>query len=132
MLRILNRIVISMISQNDILLLGNLTWAIWSQPAGLRKLILSVICPASNFGSPLRKKLDPTIIANPSVNPNATMASYDSDSSDGEFEETNVLLGYASRSIEEGDDTISHLGGKPVRDSTSKLLCNPRPRLATA
>ena len=43
------------------------------------------------------------------------MASYDSDSSEGEFEETNVLLGYASRETEEGDDTVSHLGGQPVR-----------------
>lgn len=42
------------------------------------------------------------------------MASYDSDSSDGgEFEETNVLLGYASKDAEE--DTISKLGGHPVR-----------------
>ncbi|RSL79197.1 hypothetical protein CEP51_007552 [Fusarium floridanum] len=40
------------------------------------------------------------------------MASYDSDSSDGgEFEETNVLLGYASKDAEE--DTISKLGGHP-------------------
>lgn len=37
---------------------------------------------------------------------------YDSDSSDGEYEETNVLLGYASK--EAGDDTISRLGGRPV------------------
>lgn len=44
------------------------------------------------------------------------MASYDSDSSDGEFEETNVLLGYASRDAD--DDTISKLGGRPV-------CCNP-------
>jgi hypothetical protein len=41
------------------------------------------------------------------------MASYDSDSSDGEFEETNVLLGYASKEADE--DTISRLGGVPVR-----------------
>lgn len=40
------------------------------------------------------------------------MASYDSDSSDGEFEETNVLLGYASK--EADDDTVSKLGGRPV------------------
>ncbi|KAH7154913.1 programmed cell death protein 2 [Dactylonectria estremocensis] len=39
------------------------------------------------------------------------MASYDSDSSDGEFEETNVLLGYASK--EADDDTISRIGGCP-------------------
>ncbi|KAM0427257.1 hypothetical protein ACHAPT_007687 [Fusarium lateritium] len=39
------------------------------------------------------------------------MASYDSDSSDGEFEETNVLLGYASKDADE--DTISKLGGRP-------------------
>jgi len=41
------------------------------------------------------------------------MTSYDSDSSEGEFRETNVLLGYASREAEEGEDTISHLGGQP-------------------
>ncbi|KOS17483.1 putative 20S rRNA accumulation protein 4 [Escovopsis weberi] len=39
------------------------------------------------------------------------MADYDSDSSDGEFTETNVLLGYASKDAEE--DTISKLGGRP-------------------
>lgn len=39
------------------------------------------------------------------------MASYDSDSSDSEFEETNVLLGYASKDADE--DTISRLGGCP-------------------
>ncbi|KAF5017909.1 hypothetical protein F66182_10138 [Fusarium sp. NRRL 66182] len=42
------------------------------------------------------------------------MASYDSDSSEGEFEETNVLLGYASKEAEE--DTISKLGGRPNQD----------------
>ena len=44
------------------------------------------------------------------------MASYDSDSSGAEDEaytETNVLLGYASE--EPTDDTISQLGGHPVR-----------------
>lgn len=44
------------------------------------------------------------------------MAPYDSDSSGGEeddFTETNVLLGYASK--EASDDTISYLGGRPVR-----------------
>jgi hypothetical protein len=41
------------------------------------------------------------------------MASYDSDSSEGEFEETNVLLGYASKEADE--DTVSKLGGRPVR-----------------
>jgi pre-rRNA-processing protein TSR4 len=41
------------------------------------------------------------------------MASYDSDSSDGEFKETNVLLGYASKEADE--DTVSKLGGRPVR-----------------
>ncbi|KAM5352040.1 hypothetical protein ACJ41O_004763 [Fusarium nematophilum] len=39
------------------------------------------------------------------------MASYDSDSSEGEFEETNVLLGYASKEADQ--DTISRLGGRP-------------------
>jgi hypothetical protein len=40
------------------------------------------------------------------------MADYDSDSSAGEFTETNVLLGYTSKEAEE--DTISKLGGTPV------------------
>ena len=51
------------------------------------------------------------------------MAPYDSDSSGGEdndYTETNVLLGYASK--EASDDTISHLGGRPV---CSTLLRNP-------
>ncbi|KHO01027.1 PDCD2-C domain protein [Metarhizium album ARSEF 1941] len=40
------------------------------------------------------------------------MTSYDSDSSDGgEFTETNVLLGYASKDLQ--DETISKLGGIP-------------------
>lgn len=39
---------------------------------------------------------------------------YDSDSSDeGELQSTNVLLGYASKDADE--DTISRLGGYPVR-----------------
>jgi hypothetical protein len=44
------------------------------------------------------------------------MAPYDSDSSAGEeedFTETNVLLGYASKDAD--DDTISRVGGRPVR-----------------
>lgn len=40
------------------------------------------------------------------------MADYASDSSEGEFTETNVLLGYTSKEAEE--DTISKLGGTPV------------------
>lgn len=44
------------------------------------------------------------------------MPPYDSDSSgaddDGEYTETNVLLGYASK--EPSDDAISQLGGTPV------------------
>lgn len=46
------------------------------------------------------------------------MAPYDSDSSDGEdgdYTVTNVLLGYTSD--EARDDTISHLGGRPVRST---------------
>ncbi|KAL6870317.1 programmed cell death protein 2 [Trichoderma novae-zelandiae] len=39
------------------------------------------------------------------------MADYASDSSEGEFTETNVLLGYASKEADE--DTISKLGGTP-------------------
>lgn len=44
------------------------------------------------------------------------MAPYDSESSggdDNDYTETNVLLGYASK--EASDDTISYLGGRPVR-----------------
>lgn len=44
------------------------------------------------------------------------MDPYDSDSSledAGEYTETGVLLGYSS--TEQTDDTISHLGGWPVR-----------------
>lgn len=40
---------------------------------------------------------------------------YDSDSTEGEYEETNVLLGYASKDA--GDDTISRLGGRAVREA---------------
>lgn len=40
------------------------------------------------------------------------MASYDSDSSEGDFTETNVLLGYTSK--ETDGDVISRLGGRPV------------------
>lgn len=50
------------------------------------------------------------------------MAPYDSDSSGGEdndYTETNVLLGYASK--ESSDDTISYLGGRPVRSHVSNL-----------
>ncbi|KAK2590821.1 hypothetical protein QQS21_011485 [Conoideocrella luteorostrata] len=39
------------------------------------------------------------------------MASYESDSSEGEFTETSVLLGYASKDSD--DETISKLGGRP-------------------
>ncbi|OAA56051.1 PDCD2 domain protein [Cordyceps fumosorosea ARSEF 2679] len=48
------------------------------------------------------------------------MADYDSDSSDGEFAETNVLLGYASKDADE--DTISRIGGRPV--SSLSLCCS--------
>lgn len=43
------------------------------------------------------------------------MPRYDSDSSDDgeDYTETNVLLGYASK--EPTGDSISHLGGQPVR-----------------
>ena len=43
------------------------------------------------------------------------MADYESSSgeSDGDYAETGVLLGYASK--EATSDTISHLGGYPVR-----------------
>lgn len=51
------------------------------------------------------------------------MAPYDSDSSGGEdndYTETTVLLGYASK--EALDDTISQIGGKPVRFISHPLL----------
>ena len=43
------------------------------------------------------------------------MAAYDSDSSEGlgDYTETNVLLGYASK--DPAGDTTNHLGGFPVR-----------------
>lgn len=47
------------------------------------------------------------------------MSQYDSDSSDGEdgdYTETGVLLGYASK--EPTEDSISQLGGYPVREDT--------------
>ena len=52
------------------------------------------------------------------------MDPYDSDSSvDEDFTETGVLLGYADEEVIE--DTISHLGGWPVRTqpTPSKNLC---------
>ena len=43
------------------------------------------------------------------------MADYDSDSSDGgDYTETNVLLGYASKEADADEDTISKIGGYPV------------------
>lgn len=42
---------------------------------------------------------------------------YDSDSTEGDYTETNVLLGYASRDADQ--DTISKLGGRPVRAAHS-------------
>jgi pre-rRNA-processing protein TSR4 len=49
-----------------------------------------------------------------------TMDPYDSDSSgfddEGDFTETGVLLGYASKEVI--DDNISHLGGWPVCEMT--------------
>lgn len=49
---------------------------------------------------------------------NTDMPNYQSDSSDGEdgdYTETNVLLGYASKDINADGDTTSYLGGQPVR-----------------
>lgn len=48
------------------------------------------------------------------------MTGYESDSSDGEFEETSVLLGYASKEADE--DTVSKLGGYPVSPPLSQDL----------
>ena len=45
---------------------------------------------------------------------------YDSDSTEGDYTETNVLLGYASKDADE--DTISKLGGHPVRPILSLSL----------
>lgn len=83
-------------------------------------------CPANVLSSAPKKNLDPTIstaslnffsairnVQQPPINSRKMPVDYDSDSSDGEYESTNVLLGYASK--EAGDDTISHLGGHPVR-----------------
>lgn len=63
--------------------------------------------------NPEGKKISTPPSLSATLYPDAIMASYDSDSSDGEFEETNVLLGYASKDADE--DTISRLGGCPVR-----------------
>jgi pre-rRNA-processing protein TSR4 len=52
------------------------------------------------------------------------MADYASDSSEGEFTETNVLLGYTSKEAEE--DTISKLGGTPVSLSFFLFLSSLR------
>ncbi len=46
------------------------------------------------------------------------MAPYDSDSSadeDQDYTETNVLLGYADEDAD--GETVSRLGGRPVRDA---------------
>jgi hypothetical protein len=47
------------------------------------------------------------------------MAPYDSDSSDGgdDYTETNVLLGYATKEVT--GDAVSHIGGAPVRTSST-------------
>ena len=53
------------------------------------------------------------------------MASYDSDSSDGDdasYNTTNVLLGYASK--EPTDDTFSQLGGFPVSFSLTHMYAH--------
>ncbi len=45
------------------------------------------------------------------------MVSYDSDSSgdeENDYTQTNVILGFAARDHTDENDTISHLGGKPV------------------
>ena len=79
----------------------------------IRGCMYNTLSPAFNVNSKKKKNLDPAITTQQQPNI-TTMASYDSDSSDGgEFEETNVLLGYASKDAEE--DTISKLGGHPVR-----------------
>jgi len=57
------------------------------------------------------------------------MVNYDTDSSGGEdndFTETNVLLGYASK--EPSDDTISHLGGRPVHTDPESRVSTFVPR----
>lgn len=73
------------------------------------------ISPASKYFES-QKILTPRTQPNPSISQfisiYETMADYDSDSSEQEFTETNVLLGYASKDAD--DDTISRLGGQPV------------------
>lgn len=73
------------------------------------------ISPASKYFES-QKILTPRTQPNPSISQlipiYKTMADYDSDSSEQEFTETNVLLGYASKDAD--DDTISRLGGQPV------------------
>lgn len=52
------------------------------------------------------------------------MADYDSDSSQEEFTETNVLLGYATSDADE--DTISRLGGRPVSPNRNPSDAPPK------
>ncbi len=68
-----------------------------------------------------KKNLDPTITSIFNSQPKSAkmVMDYDSDSTEGDYTETNVLLGYASKDADE--DTISKLGGLPVRT-------NPSPR----
>lgn len=53
---------------------------------------------------------------------NTSMPPYDSDSSDDgeDYTETNVLLGYAAK--EPSGDSVSHLGGTPVRSSHTQKV----------
>jgi hypothetical protein len=73
---------------------------------------MATLSPAFSESLKEKKKIftPPSSSSNPIII--SIMASYDSDSSDGEFEETNVLLGYATKDADE--DTVSKLGGRPV------------------
>ena len=87
--------------------------------------VTSRVAPRKGLPTPGKKNLDPTKLPYFFLQPKHTtqhkMADYDSDSSDGEFTETNILLGYASKDVEE--DTISKLGGRPVRPRTPSIQC---------
>jgi hypothetical protein len=79
-------------------------------------------CPAKIFLQ-YKKKIKPHVEKLCDIVPRSPvkMASYDSDSSAGEDEEyteTDVLLGYAS--IDSKGETVSRLGGLPVRIARSR------------
>jgi len=86
-----------------------------------RALSPALKCCPSTFCP--KKNLDPTITSIFNSQPKSAkmVMDYDSDSTEGDYTETNVLLGYASKDADE--DTISKLGGLPVRTNPSPRPC---------